>query len=252
MITMKEIKEEILNPIILLESFVELNKGKFSAGKVVFDKYKGRVIKQVGFDYRLITNEDLIRWLKQYYPIKFLEIYKTPPGDTYYINGYFPTMSWNDNNDCRVYLSFEIANSYSSRFLPLITLGLYFPTEDIIIRTPIKPYDEKLFTRGNFKENEADLDMEIMNKTRITIMDSRISPIYNELLFDILVQLPISLTESITIDLIKKGKEYKWSLYSLLIYIAKFSKDWSSTAYESARKFQHNLFNILTKESQNV
>lgn len=253
-ISIKQLKDEVFNKHLLLDTYVKHNKYEFPSGKAVFDVNRGMVIRQVSFNYNLITNEDLVKWLKSSgLKVKFLNIYKTKSLDTIYIEGYFPTFQYYNYNKQECYLSFEISNSYSSRFLPSIYLGIYCPMIGIIksdIR--ITPTSRSKILSERLNLDSAEFLFDLMSKADLNLylvgglaftgvknkLPTKLHPIADTLL-PTYIESP---------DALYKDSSYRNTLYHTFHYlefIARIAEAWKYTAYELSRTFQISKFTIL-------
>jgi len=238
-VTIKQIREEVLNKYLLLDTFVEYKKYHYPSGKAVFDVERGMVVKQVSNEYRLITNEDLVRWIKNAYSVKFLSIYKTPSQDTVYIEGFMPEFSFEDGHNRQFYVSFEIANSYSSRFLPVINLGIFYPSPPLNIKTSIRATRK---TRVGLLQRSFNPD--VINGLIEFAQDDGILPELIPILIDkLLYRLPAKLRDK-AFEL-ARTQSYRTLPISYLELCAKIASVWKLSAYELARTFQMQQHDYL-------
>jgi len=240
--TIKEIKEEVLTKFVLLDTYAKWKNYEFPAGKVVFDATRGFAVRQVSPNYKLITTEDLVRKIKERFSIKFLGFYKTPASETVYIQAYIPTRKYLDALGREFYVSFELANSYSSRFLPSIYLNLYYPNfPSHIIRTDM---------RVTGKSREKLLESFDFEKVNLIIGFAQDPTLYSNLLQELrkelLAYLPYRLW-NIAKQFIN-ATAYPTAPLSYLTLVANIAKVWEDTAWELARNFQIKQYTLLTNK----
>ena len=237
-VTMKQIKDEVFNKFILADTYVKFNNYEFDAGKAIFDTERGMVVRSVSDDYTLITNKDLIKWIKSEYSVKFLNIYKTPSMDTVYIEGYLPEFSFTDYLDRQFYISFEVGNSYSSRFLPCVYLGIFYPLPYMNIKTTVRVTSHK---RNDIllKPFDPDDTNGLIDLAQSTNEDSCVP----QLMHDLLYSLPEKLRLKAQQMAILYG--HKRHAMDMLQVAASIANVWKLSAYELSRTFQMNQFHHL-------
>jgi len=238
-VTLKELKAEVFNKHLIKDTYIRHNNSEFGAGKAVFDVNRGFVIRQVSDDYKLITNEDLVKWIKSDYSVKFLSIYKTKSQDTVYIKGYIPEFSFEDSKRRQFYISFEIVNSYSSRFLPAVYLGVFYPNfPSLNIRTDVRvtPHSRDGLLAEPFNPD-------LINSVLDFIQSSKSYDIIHILIEELPSYLPKKLRMPAIVFQITQN--YKTSPIGFLELCAKITNIWEETAYESSRAFQMQEYSYL-------
>jgi hypothetical protein len=220
MINLKTLKEEVLNEIILLPTFVEYGKLKLPAGKAVFDTHRMMVLQQVSDKFNLITLPQLITKLKKLESIRFINFYKTKSLDTVYLTGYFPKHKMEDD-----YIGFEMGISYISRFAPFIQLGIYFTQQD-------------KFARLKMTESDIPAAINLYHMPYITIL----SKSFLEAIVAVVPRFMKKETNKIVFPYLNTPIYYR----DYLSLLASVTKIWSSSSYELARNFQLNWSNFST------
>ena len=237
-VTMKQIKEEVFNKFILADTYIKHNNYEFPAGKAIFDTERGFVIRNVSDDYTLITNEDLVKWIKSEYSVKFLNIYKTPSMDTVYIEGYLPEFSFEDYLGRQFYISFEIGNSYSSRFLPFVYLGIFYPLPYMNIKTTVRATS---FKRDSILEEPFNPD--ITNELLDITHDVGEYSFVPQLIHDLTHSLPEKLRlQSQQLAVLYGHKKHPMDVLEVTASIANI---WKLSAYELSRTFQTKQYHLL-------
>ena len=235
---MKQIKEEVFNKFVLTDTIVKYNNSEFPAGKARFGTERGFVVRNVSDDYTLITNEDLVRWIKSEYSVKFLNIYKTPSMDTVYIEGYLPEFSFTDYLGRPFYISFEVGNSYSSRFLPCVYLGIFYPLPYVNIKTTVRATSRK---RDDILLSPFDPDL--TNGLIDLAQDTGEHHSVPQLIHDLTYSLPEKLRlQAQQMAVLYGHKKHPTDVLQLAGSIANV---WKLSAYELSRTFQMNQFHHL-------
>lgn len=245
-VTIQQVKEEVLTKCLLIDTFVKYKKFDYPAGKAVFDVNRGMVIRQVSDDYKLITNEDLVKWLKSRFKVKFLNIYKTKSMDTMYIEGFMPEFNFEDAHNRQFFISFEIANSYSSRFLPVINIGIFYPYLALNIKTDVKVTPK---VRNGLLDQPFNPDI-INGLIEFTQDDGLMPDLIPSLIQKLPDKLPAKLKEKASI--IVASQNYRTFPISYLETVAKVASIWKYTAYELSRTFQMEQYKYLIKRMINI
>lgn len=235
---LKEELELLTRDVIKLPTYCDYNKVKIWSGYCILDKSNGAVLRQVSENYNLITNKELMAWVKQQGG-KFITYNINKSRETFYVAGYFPEIYVADEFGVTSFISFEIANSYSSRFLSNITLGLYNTKYGTFIKTPLEAIGllrQKIDWTNELVEENLEAVKSIIHLISIS----------KEWEFSF---IPRKLGErySKVIDYFRVLTNS--SYYGHLLAMSAIAKGWEKTSYGVCRNTQHLLYNKVIEHS---
>jgi hypothetical protein len=236
--------DKIFKSVLLLPSYVEYYKSKFETGKAIFDPENMMVLRTVSRDYHLITNQEIYDFLNSLQDAKIVDGAVSRDHGTYYLYGYFPDIYVQDEFGNTLFVSWEIGNSYTSRFIPYINLGLYHYLDKIHLRTNIPGI--KISSRNEDWRSSID-GFSFDSLSRIKSI-----PSYNKMLFNynfITEGLP-DRYRLYSQEIIRKYEDkYRLTAYGALMYYADIvTNRWQVYSYERATQSQIKIFEKIIKE----
>jgi len=234
----KELYEESLKDVKLIQSFVRTKSAELPAGYAVV-RDGSRVLSIVSNKFKLISNMDLLAKINADSKLKIAEVYGNGL-DTFHYIGYFPDKNFNAIGTSS-FLGVAISNSYSNRFLPAVKYIIYDYLSKEIIFTPLDAYELK---RSSWLAAEL-IDHFDNLKKFITLAKSYTLPsgiVRNNIQNMLPERYKITL-QNILEDY--KGKLFL-SYYDYLIVSSKIANRWINTNFIHTQKFSEAIYiNII-------
>lgn len=241
-IDIKEDLQDVKIPIKKLPTYVNVGGIPYPAGYAIVDMEKPAVLKAVAKSYEIITNEELMRFIKRMPNISFKKIHISNDKCNFYINGNSTDLYVKDVKGHYIFLAFEIGNSYAGRFFPYINISLWDRESNTFIKTPLKLID---FTRGSFSENGIVTLQDNINKAYSIVKSPDAKGIDYELLSE---SLPVKYRLIFNNTMVPYYKNfYGQTIWGNLLALAKICEVWSHGCYEVSRATQWKWWESLTK-----
>lgn len=246
---MGEIKDKVMRKIVLMPTFIELDKAKYKAGTAIVDPVTGIVLRNVSDNFKLVTNDMLVEQLNSFERIRNKEYYINDLEDTTYIRGIFPERYKVNDYEEVIFLGYEIQNSYSLRFPPQILIDFYIDTKNLFIKTDLSL--GKL-DRRNPEEEEMELQAGLVGNSDLLLADLLSRKVTHEEESNILTNLkraaPFRLRDKVW-HVYLDSPYKKETLYNLLMVVNIICEDWSKTSYEQASKYARKLFHLTNSQT---